>query len=117
MHHIALAIGNVEQAAAQAANSGLAPVPIPLNYYEDLQARFGLEEDRLRRMHAHGVLYDRDAGGEFWHAYLPHFQGRFFFELVERHGYEGYGASNAPIRLAAMARRLAVSESAGVGHQ
>lgn len=117
VHHIALAVGNVEQAAAHAETAGLAPVPIPLNYYEDLQARFGLEEDQLRRMQAHGVLYDRDAGGEFWHAYLPHFQGRFFFELVERQGYEGYGASNAPIRLAAMARRLAVSESAGVGHQ
>jgi len=27
-----------------------------------------------------------------------------FFELVERRGYAGYGAVNAPIRLAAQAR-------------
>jgi 4-hydroxyphenylpyruvate dioxygenase len=27
--------------------------------------------------------------------------GRVFFELVQRDGYRGYGAQNAPVRLAA----------------
>jgi 4-hydroxyphenylpyruvate dioxygenase len=30
--------------------------------------------------------------------------GGFFFELVQREAYSGYGAANAPIRLAAQAR-------------
>ena len=32
------------------------------------------------------------------------FEDRFFFEIVQRDGYAGFGAANAPIRLAAQAR-------------
>lgn len=32
------------------------------------------------------------------------FAERFFFEMVAREGYPGFGAPNAPIRLAAQAR-------------
>ena len=34
----------------------------------------------------------------------------FFFEIVQRRGYKGYGAANAPVRLAAQARLSATSE-------
>jgi 4-hydroxyphenylpyruvate dioxygenase len=48
-----------------------------------------------------GILYDRDAYGEFRHCYTRTV-GRVFFELVQRDGgYRGYGAQNAPVRLAA----------------
>jgi 4-hydroxyphenylpyruvate dioxygenase len=32
------------------------------------------------------------------------FAKRFFFEIVERRGYRGYGATNAAIRLAAQSQ-------------
>ena len=49
-----------------------------------------------------GVLYDRDARGEFLHFYTAAVGGRLFFEVVERRGgYDGYGAANAPVRMAA----------------
>ncbi len=49
-----------------------------------------------------GVLYDRDARGELLHFYTPPVAGRLFFEVVERRGgYDGYGAANAPVRMAA----------------
>jgi len=41
--------------------------------------------------------------GEFFHAYTRSFDGRFFFEFVERRGYDGFGAVNAAVRLAAQA--------------
>lgn len=110
VHHIAIAVPDLRAAIVRAVAAGLAPVPIPANYYEDLEARIGLGTDELQDMSQHQILYDQDAEGTFFHAYFPHFQGRFFFELVERHGYQGYGASNTPVRLAAMARRLAISE-------
>ena len=52
------------------------------------------------------VLYDRDAqGGELFHVYTEAFEGRFFFELLQRkNGYAGYGAANVAVRLAAMAK-------------
>ncbi|MFI1035822.1 hypothetical protein ACWD4O_12095 [Streptomyces sp. NPDC002623] len=49
-----------------------------------------------------GILCDRDEdGGEFHHFYTATV-GRIFFEVVQRTGgYGGYGAANAPVRLAA----------------
>ena len=37
--------------------------------------------------------------------YTEAFEGRFFFELLQRkNGYAGYGAANVAVRLAAMAK-------------
>ncbi|MGD7411775.1 hypothetical protein [Ralstonia pseudosolanacearum] len=49
------------------------------------------------------MLYDRDTHGEFLHAYTVPFHDRFFFELVQRDGYAGFGAANAAVRMAAQA--------------
>lgn len=69
---------------------------IPGNYYDDLEARHEVDPG-LREL---GVLYDRDEDGAFLHLYTVTL-GRVFFEIVQRvGGYQGYGAGNAPIRLA-----------------
>jgi 4-hydroxyphenylpyruvate dioxygenase len=53
-------------------------------------------------MREHGVLYDRTPDGEFLHFYTPIVGSRLFFEVVQRVGaYDGYGAANAPVRMAA----------------
>ncbi|MFT3718825.1 bifunctional sugar phosphate isomerase/epimerase/4-hydroxyphenylpyruvate dioxygenase family protein [Pseudorhodoferax sp.] len=93
-------------AAARALQARGAPLlPVPANYYDDLQARFGLDDALLAELQSLGILYDREAGGgELLQLYLAPFDERFHFELIERRGgYQGYGAPNAPVRLAAMA--------------
>jgi 4-hydroxyphenylpyruvate dioxygenase len=55
-------------------------------------------------MSALDILYDRDGEAEYFQFYSRAFSKRVFFEVVERRGYEAYGASNAMIRLAAQAR-------------
>ncbi|MFO7249729.1 MAG: TIM barrel protein [Actinomycetes bacterium] len=71
-------------------------LPIPGNYYDDLEARYDVDP-ALREL---GVLYDRDEHGEFLHLYTVTVGG-VFFEIVQRiGGYRGFGAVNAPIRLA-----------------
>ena len=79
---------------------------IPLNYYDDLAARFDFEDEFLSELAYFNVLYDRDAqGGEFFHVYTESFDDRFFFEILQRkNGYVGYGAANVAVRLAAMAK-------------
>ena len=75
---------------------------IPENYYEDLDARFDLDPELLDALRELGVLYDRDAEGELLHFYTAHVGGRVFFEVLERRGaYDGYGAANSPVRMAA----------------
>ena len=106
VHHIALSTDDAAAAVGRAAQAGLPLLAIPPNYYEDLQARVELDDQATAALARLGLLYDRDASGEFRHAYARAFQHRFFFEIVERRGYGGFGAVNAPIRMAAQARDL-----------
>ncbi|WP_019072998.1 bifunctional sugar phosphate isomerase/epimerase/4-hydroxyphenylpyruvate dioxygenase family protein [Streptomyces hokutonensis] len=106
--HIALAVEDVVAAARRFREAGGRLLRIPANHYDDLAARFDFAEGELETYQEFGILYDRDAGGEFRHCYTRTV-GRVFFELVQRDGdYRGYGAPNAPVRLAAQhtAKRL-----------
>ncbi|WP_406441109.1 sugar phosphate isomerase/epimerase and 4-hydroxyphenylpyruvate domain-containing protein [Streptomyces sp. NBC_01613] len=106
--HIALATDDVVAVARRFREAGGLLLPMPANYYDDLAARFEFADGELETYRELGILYDRDAHGEFRHCYT-HTVGRVFFELVQRDGgYRGYGAQNAPVRLAAQhaARRL-----------
>jgi 4-hydroxyphenylpyruvate dioxygenase len=90
-----------------AASARRAPLlDIPENYYEDLGARFGLPDDELAALAERHLLYDGDpAGGTFHHAYTHAFRERFFLEIAARSGgYRGFGAANAPVRMAAQRR-------------
>ena len=106
--HIALATDDVVAAARHFREAGGLLLAMPANYYDDLAARFEFAEGELETYRELGILYDRDRYGEFRHCYTRTV-GRVFFELVQRDGgYQGYGAQNAPVRLAAQhaARRL-----------
>jgi len=79
-------------------------LPMPQNYYRDLDARFALAPELLKRLQRLNVLYDRNDDGEFFHFYTREVHG-VFFEVVQRVGdYGRYGEANAHIRLAAQAR-------------
>jgi 4-hydroxyphenylpyruvate dioxygenase len=104
VQHIALATANILETAARFKALGLPVLPIPRNYYEDLEARFGLDDALLTQLAEHNILYDRDSDGEYFQLYSRAFAKRFFFEIVERRGYRAYGAPNAVIRLASQSR-------------
>lgn len=104
VQHIAFACPDIFAAADRAIAAGLPRLEISPNYYDDLEARWGLDAELIERMAARNILYDRDGDDEYFQFYSRAFARRVFFELVERRGYQGYGAANAPIRLAAQAR-------------
>jgi 4-hydroxyphenylpyruvate dioxygenase len=103
VHHIAFAASDVAAVAEAAAAARTPLLDIPPNYYDDLGARFGLEDAELELLAQRHLLYDRDTeGGSFLHAYTHAFRDRFFLEVVERRGgYAGFGAANAAVRMAA----------------
>jgi 4-hydroxyphenylpyruvate dioxygenase len=110
VQHIAMASADIRRTMEQLATRGARFLPIPGNYYEDIEARWGLDEARLEMLRAHNILYDRDDTGEFLHAYTDPFDDRFFFEIVQRiDGYQQYGAANASVRMAAHAKRRGVA--------
>jgi 4-hydroxyphenylpyruvate dioxygenase len=104
VQHIAFETGDVFAAADAARRNGLPILEIPRNYYDDTEARFGLDPGLVSRMAEASILYDRDGSAEYFQFYTRAFAKRVFFEIVERRGYQAYGAANAPIRLAAQSR-------------
>ena len=107
VHHIALGCANIFDSVARLRANGVLFVPIAANYYDDLHARLALDETLVRRMQALDILFDTSPdGGRYLHAYSePFADGFFFFEVVQRDRYDGYGATNAPARLASHAQR------------
>ncbi|WP_285101986.1 sugar phosphate isomerase/epimerase and 4-hydroxyphenylpyruvate domain-containing protein [Promicromonospora sp. MEB111] len=102
--HIALACTDIFAVARRAEDRGLPRVPVPDNYYDDLRARFGLDDATLGRLRDHQLMYDRSAAGEFWHFYTPRV-GSVCFEVLQRTGgYDVYAGDNTPVLLAAQDR-------------
>ncbi len=100
--HVAFRCDDVFAVSAALRSAGAPLLLIPANYYEDLQARLDLDERAVARLRESGVLYDRDARGEFFHFYTALLGPHLFIEVVQRRGgYTGYGAVNAPTRMAA----------------
>lgn len=108
LQHIAFSCSDIFTVVDTLRSNGMQFLAIPDNYYDDLQARFGLTDEYILRLKNNHILYDSDEkGGEFLHIYTLPFADRFFFEIVERrNNYQQYGAANAPVRLAAMSRHM-----------
>jgi 4-hydroxyphenylpyruvate dioxygenase len=107
LNHVAFRVSDILQVVSTLRANGVPLLRVPPNYYDDLAARYGMPQAQLDALREADVLYDRDAGGgECFHAYTEQLDHRFFLEVVERRGgYDGYGALNAPVRLAAQAQR------------
>jgi 4-hydroxyphenylpyruvate dioxygenase len=114
VQHIALATDDLLATVAQLEKNGVRLLPIPENYYDDLLAKTDLPADQLDMLKAHNILYDREGNAEYLQVYTETYDQRFFFEIVQRRGYRGYGAANAPVRLAAQARLSADGNALGV---
>lgn len=106
IQHIAFETDDIFAAAAGLAQNGFKSLVISANYYDDIEARFGLAPELVERMKASNILYDRDDHGEYFQLYSPTYGEGFFIEILERRGYAGYGAPNAIFRIAALKRHL-----------
>ncbi len=112
VHHIAFSTEDAARTMERMQALGAPILEIPENYYDDLAARWGLDDPMLAGLQRDNLLYDRAEQGEFRHAYTDAFEERFFFEAVERSGgYPGFGAINAAVRAAAQVRRHPINPS------
>jgi len=105
VQHIAFACDDILATVASLRSRGVPFVAISANYYDDLAARLELDPALLIPLRELGILFDRSGDGDYLHIYTEAFADRFFFEIVQRvRGYDGYGALNAPARLASQAQ-------------
>jgi 4-hydroxyphenylpyruvate dioxygenase len=104
VHHVAFDTADIFAAVRRLRGQGVGFVPISGNYHDDLATRFDLEPALVELMREGGILFDRTNEGDYLHAYTEPFEGRFFFEIVQRVGrYDAYGAMNAAARMASQA--------------
>lgn len=104
VQHIAFATEDILATATRLKTNGVETLRIPENYYDDLEARVDLGAARLKLLKANNILYDKDSSGEYLQLYTRSFKDLFFLEIVQRRGYKGFGAVNAPIRLNAQSQ-------------
>ena len=86
---------------------GLKTLKISDNYYDDIDAKFGLETNILKKLKVNNILYDEDSDGSFFQIYTTLINNSFFFEFVQRNkSYDGYGANNAIFRISAQKKLI-----------
>lgn len=107
VQHVALETDDIMAAARALERNGFQPLQIPKNYYDDLAARFGLDDAYVAELRELNLLFDQVGDSSFLQLYSKPFGDGIFFEIVERRdGYSGYGGPNAPYRVAAQARLM-----------
>ena len=107
VQHIAFETENAIALAKELKSAGFNFLPQTENYYADLVARFDLSASLINELQQFNILYDEDEVGSMLHFYGKTLRNGLFFEFVQRQqGYRGFGAANAPFRLAAQRRQI-----------
>lgn len=107
VQHIAFSTKDIFKTLQDMKDKGFKPLQISRNYYDDLEARFGLEPEFSEKLRRNNILYDQDEDGEYLQFYSPSYGEGFFFEIIERRNlYDGYGAANASFRISAQKNHM-----------
>jgi 4-hydroxyphenylpyruvate dioxygenase len=110
IQHIALATDNIIATVRQLEAAGVEFLHVPSTYYDDLQRRVGTIEEPIAQLAELGILVDRDSDGYLLQIFTQTVQDRptLFFEVIERHGAQGFGEGNFKALFEAIEREQAV---------
>src|SRR5438552_605823 len=109
VQHIALATDDIVASVRAMAAAGVEFLATPGSYYDELGSWVGetrVHVDELREL---GILADRDEDGYLLQIFTQPVQDRptVFFELIERHGSQGFGKGNFKALFEAIEREQA----------
>jgi 4-hydroxyphenylpyruvate dioxygenase len=109
VQHIALTTPDIVASVEAMTAAGVEFLTTPDSYYDELTAWVGdtrVPVDTLRRL---GILADRDEDGYLLQIFTKPVQDRptVFFELIERHGSQGFGKGNFKALFEAIEREQA----------
>lgn len=96
IQHIALATDNIVATVMQLRRAGAKFLQVPQTYYDRLKDRIGTIHQPIDQLAELGILVDRDQEGYLLQIFTQPLQDRptLFFEIIERHGSEGFGEGN-----------------------
>jgi 4-hydroxyphenylpyruvate dioxygenase len=109
VQHIALATDDIVASVRAMTAAGVEFLRTPGSYYDELGSWVGqtrVATDELREL---GILADRDEDGYLLQIFTQPVQDRptVFFELIERHGSQGFGKGNFKALFEAIEREQA----------
>ena len=102
INSIALACPDIFATVERLRRNGVSFVPISGNYYDDLTASEVLDQATVERLRAQDIVFAGSGTGTYYQAYTKPFEGRFYFQIVQRTAYDGYGVINEPLRAASL---------------
>jgi 4-hydroxyphenylpyruvate dioxygenase len=96
VQHIALTTDDIVAAVAAMSAAGVEFLTTPDAYYDELGGWVGDTRVPIDKLRAYGILADRDEDGYLLQIFTKPVQDRptVFFELIERHGSQGFGKGN-----------------------
>ncbi len=96
VQHIALATDDIVAAVTAMSAAGVEFLTTPGAYYDELGAWVGDTGVPIETLRECGILADRDEDGYLLQIFTKPVQDRptVFFELIERHGSQGFGKGN-----------------------
>lgn len=96
VQHVALATRDIVETVSRMRARGLAFLPVPDAYYDDLGARVPAVAPVVGELARLGILADRDEDGYLLQVFTQPVQDRptLFFEVIERRGAKGFGQGN-----------------------
>ncbi|MBD1863199.1 MULTISPECIES: 4-hydroxyphenylpyruvate dioxygenase [Trichocoleus] len=110
IQHIALATNNIIETVTQLKRSGVEFLQTPPTYYQNLASRVGALEEPIDQLAQLGILIDRDSEGYLLQIFTQPVQDRptLFFEIIQRHGAQGFGEGNFKALFEAIEREQAL---------
>ena len=96
IQHIAFRTHDIIRTVTHLQKAGVEFLEIPAAYYADLEARVGPIAEPVSQLAKLGILVDRDRDGYLLQIFTKPLQDRptLFFEIIERHGSQGFGEGN-----------------------
>ncbi len=109
VQHIALTTHDIVRTVETMAAAGVEFLPTPDSYYDELGSWVGETRVPLDQLRKHAILADRDEDGYLLQIFTKPVQDRptVFFEVIERHGSDGFGKGNFKALFEAIEREQA----------
>ncbi|MBV8886076.1 MAG: 4-hydroxyphenylpyruvate dioxygenase [Chroococcidiopsidaceae cyanobacterium CP_BM_RX_35] len=110
IQHVACATDNIIEAVTYLRAAGVEFLSVPKTYYENLEKQVGKIDEPIDKLAELGILVDREEDGYLLQIFTQPVEDRptLFFEVIERHGAQGFGEGNFKSLFVAIEREQAL---------
>ena len=94
IQHIALSTNSIVSTIEHLKNRKLEFLDVPATYYEALKDRLPIIKEDIKDLENNQILADGDDKVYLLQIFTKNVIGPIFFEVIERHGHDGFGEGN-----------------------